>query len=90
MTRQARNFCLGPAFLPVALFRDSVFVEWSSAMIGWAIMFLIVALIAAIFAFTCVAFVSAAFSKIVFFAAIAMFAIAAVAGLIYDHTPRVP
>jgi uncharacterized membrane protein YtjA (UPF0391 family) len=59
-------------------------------MIGWAIMFLIIALIAAIFAFTGVAFVSAILAKIVFFAAIAMFAIAAVAGLIYDHTPRAP
>ena len=59
-------------------------------MIGWAIMFLIVALIAAIFAFAGIAFVSAALTKIVFFAAIAMFAIAAIAGLIYDHTPRAP
>ena len=58
-------------------------------MIGWAIMFLIVALIAAVFAFGGIAIVSTALAKIVFFAAIAMFAIAAIAGLIYDHTPRV-
>ena len=56
-------------------------------MIGWAIMFLIVALIAAVFGFAGIAIVSTALAKIVFFAAIAMFAIA---GLIYDHTPRVP
>jgi uncharacterized membrane protein YtjA (UPF0391 family) len=59
-------------------------------MIGWAIMFLIIALIAAIFAFTGFALVSAALAKIVFFAAIAMFAIAAVAGAIYDRTPHTP
>ena len=55
-------------------------------MIGWAIMFLIIALIAAIFAFAGLAFVSVALAKIVFFAAIAMFIIAAVAGAIYDHS----
>jgi uncharacterized membrane protein YtjA (UPF0391 family) len=60
-----------------------------NAMIGWAIMFLIVALIAAVFAFAGIAIVSTTLAKIVFFAAIAMFAIAAIAGLIYDHTPRV-
>jgi uncharacterized membrane protein YtjA (UPF0391 family) len=58
-------------------------------MIGWAIMFLIIALVAAIFAFAGVAIVSAALAKIVFFAAIAMFAIAAVAGVVYDHSPPV-
>ena len=56
-------------------------------MIGWAIMFLIIALIAAIFAFAGVAIVSAALAKIVFFAAIAMFAIAA---RVYDRTPHAP
>jgi uncharacterized membrane protein YtjA (UPF0391 family) len=57
-------------------------------MIGWAIMFLIVALIAAVFAFAGLAVVSTALAKIVFFAAIAMFAIAAVAGMVYDRSPR--
>ncbi|HEY4863223.1 MAG TPA: DUF1328 domain-containing protein [Xanthobacteraceae bacterium] len=59
-------------------------------MIGWAIMFLIIALIAAIFAFAGIALVSAALAKIVFFAAIAMFAIPAIAGLIYDRSPHTP
>jgi uncharacterized membrane protein YtjA (UPF0391 family) len=59
-------------------------------MIGWAIMFLIIALIAAIFAFAGIALVSAALAKIVFFAAIAMFAIAAIAGLVYDRSPHAP
>ncbi len=59
-------------------------------MIGWAIMFLIVALIAAVFAFAGLAVVSTALAKIVFFAAIAMFAIAAVAGVVYDRSPRTP
>ena len=59
-------------------------------MIGWAIMFLIIALVAAIFGFAGIAIVSATLAKIVFFAAIAMFVIAAVAGLIYDRAPRAP
>jgi uncharacterized membrane protein YtjA (UPF0391 family) len=53
-------------------------------------MFLIIALIAAIFAFAGIALVSAALAKIVFFAAIAMFAIPAIAGLIYDRSPHTP
>jgi uncharacterized membrane protein YtjA (UPF0391 family) len=59
-------------------------------MIGWAIMFLIIALIAAVFAFAGLTVVSTALAKIVFFAAIAMFAIAAVAGVVYDRSPRAP
>jgi uncharacterized membrane protein YtjA (UPF0391 family) len=59
-------------------------------MIGWAIMFLIIALIAAIFAFAGITLVSAALAKIVFFAAIAMFAIAAIASAVYDRTPHTP
>ena len=57
-------------------------------MIGWAVLFLIIALTAAVFGFANVALVSTLLAKIVFFAAIAMFAIAAVAGLIYDRSPR--
>jgi uncharacterized membrane protein YtjA (UPF0391 family) len=59
-------------------------------MIAWAVMFLLIALIAAVFAFAGIALVSAVLAKIVFFAAIVMFAIAAVAGLIYDRSPRAP
>jgi len=59
-------------------------------MIGWAVLFLIIALTAAVFGFANVTLVSTLLAKIVFFAAIAMFAIAAVAGLIYVRSPRTP
>jgi len=45
-------------------------------------------LTAAVLGFANVALVSTSLAKIVFFAAIAMFAIAAAAGLIYDRSPR--
>jgi uncharacterized membrane protein YtjA (UPF0391 family) len=47
-------------------------------------------LTAAVLGFANVALVSTSLAKIVFFAAIAMFAIAAVAGLIYVRSPRTP
>jgi len=47
-------------------------------------------LTAAVLGFAHVALVSTSLAKIVFFAAIAMFAIAAGAGLIYVRSPRTP
>ncbi|HLL28046.1 MAG TPA: DUF1328 domain-containing protein [Xanthobacteraceae bacterium] len=51
-------------------------------MLGWAVTFLIVALIAAFLGFGGVAIVSIELAKIVFFVAIVLFAISAVVGLI--------
>jgi uncharacterized membrane protein YtjA (UPF0391 family) len=59
-------------------------------MFGWAITFLIVALIAAVLGFGGIAGVAIELAKIVFFVAIVLFLIAAVVGLFRGRTPNVP
>lgn len=59
-------------------------------MIGWAITFLIVALIAGILGFGGVAIISIELAKIIFFVAIALFAISVIAGLVRGRSPRAP
>lgn len=57
-------------------------------MIGWAVTFLIIALIAAFLGFGGVAIVSIELAKIVFFVAIILFVISAIVGLIRGREPR--
>ena len=59
-------------------------------MLGWAVTFLIIALIAAVLGFGAIAGVAIEAAKIVFFVAIVLFAIAAVAGLVRGRAPTVP
>lgn len=59
-------------------------------MIGWALTFLIVALIAAVLGFGGIAGAAVEIAKIIFFVAIVLFVIAAVVGLIRGRTPNVP
>ena len=59
-------------------------------MLGWAITFLIVALIAAVLGFGGVAGVAVEAAKIIFFVAIALFVISAVVGLMRGRSPTVP
>jgi uncharacterized membrane protein YtjA (UPF0391 family) len=59
-------------------------------MFGWAITFLVVALIAAVLGFGGIAGVAIELAKIVFFVAIVLFIIAAVVGLFRGRTPNVP
>jgi uncharacterized membrane protein YtjA (UPF0391 family) len=59
-------------------------------MFGWAITFLVVALIAAVLGFGGIAGVAIELAKIVFFVAIVLFIIAAVVGLFRGRTPHVP
>jgi uncharacterized membrane protein YtjA (UPF0391 family) len=59
-------------------------------MIGWAITFLVVALVAALLGFGGIAGVAVEFAKIIFFVAIILFAIAAVVGLVRGRAPTVP
>ena len=51
-------------------------------MLGWAVTFLLVALIAAILGFGGIAAFAVGFAKIVFFVAIALFVISAIIGLV--------
>jgi uncharacterized membrane protein YtjA (UPF0391 family) len=59
-------------------------------MLGWAVTFLIVALIAAVLGFGGIAGVAIEAAKLVFFVAIILFAISAVVGLVRGRAPTVP
>jgi len=58
------------------------------AMLGWAVTFLLIALIAAFLGFGGIAIVSIELAKIVFFVAIILFAISAIIGLLRGREPR--
>ena len=59
-------------------------------MLGWAVTFLIIALVAAVLGFGAIAGVAIEAAKIVFFVAVVLFAIAALIGLVRGRTPTVP
>ena len=59
-------------------------------MLGWALTFLIVALIAAVLGFGGIATFAVDIAKIVFFVAIVLFLISAVIGLVRGRSPTVP
>jgi uncharacterized membrane protein YtjA (UPF0391 family) len=56
-------------------------------MFGWAITFLIVALVAAFFGFGGVATFAVDIARIIFFVAIGLFLLSIAGGLIRDRTP---
>jgi uncharacterized membrane protein YtjA (UPF0391 family) len=58
-------------------------------MLGWALTFLVIALIAAVLGFGGIAGLSLEIAKIIFFVAILLFAIAAVVGLVRGRSPTV-
>lgn len=58
-------------------------------MMSWAVTFLVVALIAALFGFGGIAGTAMEAAKLVFFVAIVLFAISAVVGLMRGRAPRV-
>ena len=57
-----------------------------TTMLGWAVTFLIIALIAALLGFGGIAGVAIEAAKIVFFVAIVLFAISLIAGLVRGRT----
>jgi uncharacterized membrane protein YtjA (UPF0391 family) len=59
-------------------------------MLGWAITFLVVALIAAVFGFGGIAVFAVDIARIIFFVAIVLFVISAVVALIRGRSPRMP
>ena len=59
-------------------------------MLGWAVTFLIIALIAAVLGFGGIAGVAIEAAKLVFFVAVALFLIAALVGIVRGRTPRIP
>lgn len=56
-------------------------------MLGWALTFLVVALIAAVLGFGGIAGFAVEIAKIIFFVAILLFAISAIVGLLRGRTP---
>jgi uncharacterized membrane protein YtjA (UPF0391 family) len=56
-------------------------------MIGWALTFLVVALIAAVLGFGGIAGTAVEIAKLIFFVAIVLFAISAVIGLLRGRSP---
>src|SRR5918996_5218904 len=59
-------------------------------MLGWALTFLVIALIAALLGFGGIAGVAVEAAKLVFFVAIVLFAISAVFALLRGRSPTVP
>ena len=59
-------------------------------MLGWALTFLIVALIAAVLGFGGIAGFAVEIDKIIFFVAIILFVISAIFGLMRGRSPTVP
>ena len=59
-------------------------------MLGWALTFLIIALIAAVLGFGGIASFAVEIAKIVFFVAIVLFVISAIVGLVQGRAPRAP
>ncbi|MEH3144640.1 MAG: DUF1328 domain-containing protein [Methylobacterium frigidaeris] len=58
-------------------------------MLGWAITFLVVALVAALFGFGGIAGTAVEAAKLVFFVAVVLFAISAVVGLMRGRSPTI-
>ena len=59
-------------------------------MLGWALTFLIVALVAAVLGFGGIAGLSIEIAKIIFFVAVVLFLISAIVGLVRGRSPTVP
>jgi uncharacterized membrane protein YtjA (UPF0391 family) len=64
--------------------------QGASIMFGWALTFLVVALIAAVLGFGGIAGFAVEIAKIIFFVAIILFVISAIVGLIRGRTPTAP
>jgi uncharacterized membrane protein YtjA (UPF0391 family) len=61
-----------------------------SVMFGWALAFLVIALIAAVLGFGGVAIISVEIAKIIFFVAIILFVVSAIFGLMRGRSAPMP
>jgi uncharacterized membrane protein YtjA (UPF0391 family) len=64
-----------------------IYWQMRSIMLGWAVTFLIIALVAALFGFGGIAGTAVEIAKLIFFVAIVLFAISAVIGLLRGRSP---
>jgi uncharacterized membrane protein YtjA (UPF0391 family) len=76
-------------FRAIDVFRAST-VKENDAMFGWALTFLIVALIAAVLGFGGIAGFAVEIAQLIFYVAIILLVISVVVGLIRGRTPTVP
>jgi uncharacterized membrane protein YtjA (UPF0391 family) len=65
-------------------------VPGSKIMLGWALTFLVVALIAAVLGFGGIAGLSIETAKIIFFVAVVLFLISAIVALVRGRSPTMP
>ena len=65
----------------------SIIIYRGNTMLGWAVTFLIIALVAALFGFGGIAGTAVEIAKLIFFVAIVLFAISAVIGLLRGRSP---
>jgi uncharacterized membrane protein YtjA (UPF0391 family) len=70
--------------------QSAVRLNKERAMLGWAVTFLIVALIAAVLGFGGIAGFAVEAAKLIFVVAIILFAISAIIGLVRGRSPTVP
>jgi uncharacterized membrane protein YtjA (UPF0391 family) len=59
-------------------------------MLGWAVTFLIVALVAAVFGFGGIAAFAVDIARIIFFVAIILFVVSAIVALVRGRSPTMP
>jgi uncharacterized membrane protein YtjA (UPF0391 family) len=86
-----RNFFGERTFFPNTwLARRNAINRKGFDMLGWALTFLVVAIIAAVLGFGGIAGMAVEAAKIVFFVAILLFAISAIVGLVRGRSPTVP
>jgi len=83
----SERFSWGPSFRVEG---KRCHAEKRSHMFGWAITFLIIALIAAVLGFGGIAGTAIEIAKIIFFVALILFAISAVVGLVRGRSAPVP
>jgi uncharacterized membrane protein YtjA (UPF0391 family) len=64
--------------------------HWENIMLGWAVTFLIVALVAALFGFAGIAAFAVDIARIIFIVAIILFVISAIVALVRGRSPTMP
>ena len=76
-----------PCVVPSSSARADLVSGEVTTMLGWAITFLLVALVAAVFGFGGIAGTAVEIAKLIFFVALVLFAISAVIGLLRGRSP---
>jgi uncharacterized membrane protein YtjA (UPF0391 family) len=89
MVRSGAGTCVEDGRLFAEVGSRPTCVSEVTTMLGWAITFLLVALVAAVFGFGGIAGTAVEIAKLIFFVAIVLFAISAVIGLLRGRSPTI-